>query len=582
MGVKHLRALVLCLCCLLALSSPALAAYDVRFTSGEDSFVLAYEGETEVLGNIVVENKNNICDLLCTYTTSLDSEEKTVPGTKADDWIGNGDVSDGIEVSFTPVQGENTFWVSVSCEESGKLLCTSDVETKKKTFDLDFPYCGDNEITASYESCENCEDDAACTGDETCGPTDERADERGCFTPICGDGYKDVGETAETCCVDAGCGAAESLRWLETYFCGNDGITLNQRGELVGSSCNEETNACEETILGKRSRKSADCTEQGTYCMDDSCGCSEGYAECHALDGCVKVREKKLGDDCQCDSQCSEGFCDSVCKKGLVFVLNADKEIAGSGEDVTLTFSISNPLDSIVSVDASVNAGTGVTVVSSEHCTSVVGSVCRLESVEIGAGDTLDVEMVVKKIVGEEIAVSSDLSYSLGSRVIAVADAVRIPLSDCGNAIAEPGETKETCCLDVPCGEGSSTFTYECNLATHACEKKLNLKILFSAIGIFLSVIALGWRIFVYKKGKFVQVSIERLKGGIPPELLAYVAKEEQAGFSHDQIREKLVAGGWDKKLVKRALKALRDKTPDSLHHDPDGMDHIPQAPKDE
>jgi len=55
------------------------------------------------------------------------------------------------------------------------------------------------------ENCQNTPSKCVCKSDQICSLDRSKSDNLGCYTVVCGDGYKDSGETSETCCVDAGC-----------------------------------------------------------------------------------------------------------------------------------------------------------------------------------------------------------------------------------------------------------------------------------------------------------------------------------------------------------------------------------------
>lgn len=62
--------------------------------------------------------------------------------------------------------------------------------------------------TCKYNNGENCQNNPSkcvCKSSQLCAPNRPNADNLGCYTPVCGDGYVDSGETSETCCMDAGC-----------------------------------------------------------------------------------------------------------------------------------------------------------------------------------------------------------------------------------------------------------------------------------------------------------------------------------------------------------------------------------------
>jgi len=55
------------------------------------------------------------------------------------------------------------------------------------------------------ENCQNTPSKCSCKSDQICFPDRSKADNLGCYTPFCGDGYIDNYETSDTCCIDSGC-----------------------------------------------------------------------------------------------------------------------------------------------------------------------------------------------------------------------------------------------------------------------------------------------------------------------------------------------------------------------------------------
>jgi hypothetical protein len=55
------------------------------------------------------------------------------------------------------------------------------------------------------ENCQNSPSKCACKSDQICSPDRPKVDNLGCYSPFCGDGYLDSGETSDNCCMDAGC-----------------------------------------------------------------------------------------------------------------------------------------------------------------------------------------------------------------------------------------------------------------------------------------------------------------------------------------------------------------------------------------
>jgi len=57
----------------------------------------------------------------------------------------------------------------------------------------------------SGENCRNTPSKCICKNGQICTPERAQSDNLGCYSIVCGDGFKDPGETSVTCCLDAGC-----------------------------------------------------------------------------------------------------------------------------------------------------------------------------------------------------------------------------------------------------------------------------------------------------------------------------------------------------------------------------------------
>ncbi|MCK4552686.1 hypothetical protein KAT80_00590 [Candidatus Pacearchaeota archaeon] len=88
-------------------------------------------------------------------------------------------------------------------QPSNSSSTTSGEESKKSSWSL-----FEEDASCKYnkgENCQNTPSKCVCKSDQICFPDRTKSDNLGCYTIVCGDGYKDEGETSETCCIDAGC-----------------------------------------------------------------------------------------------------------------------------------------------------------------------------------------------------------------------------------------------------------------------------------------------------------------------------------------------------------------------------------------
>ena len=64
------------------------------------------------------------------------------------------------------------------------------------------------DTSCDYNNGENCQNNplkCVCKNSQICSPDRANSDNLGCYTIVCGDGYRDREETSESCCIDVGC-----------------------------------------------------------------------------------------------------------------------------------------------------------------------------------------------------------------------------------------------------------------------------------------------------------------------------------------------------------------------------------------
>ncbi len=567
MAGKTRRVFVLMVLFLLAVPA-AFAEFSVYRNADEREAQLSYDGESDTIDNVVVKNKNLMCDLKCSFHTNQDSVEQDVPGG----WIANSEESAefSVPVNADGEKGAGTLVLTVSCWGRGGLCSTKPVAETKK-IDFTFGYCGNAADDSPYEKCDTCAADVSCGAGETCKSSDPRADDRGCFTAECGDGYVDTGETPETCCVDTGCTEGRITKWLAERECSADFTTVLRKGKVVEERCNTETRACDEILIESKTKEDDDCTLKGTFCHEGSCGCSSGYGECVALGRCVPVRDISLGEPCSCNFQCKDGICDDASKKcvrGLVFRVSSEKVSVDVNEETVVSYSVTNPLDAAVEVErVSVNFGSGVEVASQGDCGSIVGGECRVDKVSLAAGGRLEGSFVIKVTSGGDKNLEGYLSYKFKDDLIEIEDTISVAVAKCGNGVVDEGESQKTCCLDVPCGEGSSTYSFECNIDTKECERKMNLKVIFAIVGAVLGLVKIGMMVYqsYSKKKETAEVLGEEMKrfgvdiagGG---SIDKYVKWSLDKGYNRKKITSSLTGTGWSKSEVDAAFDRIEHK----------------------
>lgn len=398
-------------------------------------------------------------------------------------------------------------------------------------------YCGDGKRD-SNEDCESCYQDNPCTdgknscyngkcidldSDDNCGIIGNKCTgNTECVNRVCkskcGNGRIDPGETCRTCTIDAKCSSSEQCSSAgecinvvnDDYNCGAIGNVCDTEEKISDTdikSCSYDfrkatnvqevskeqckTRTC--TTVKTKKNVETDCTLQGTYCQDGTCGCSEGYEVCTPLKRCAKLKELETNQPCGCDFQCQKGFCDldtKQCVRGLNVQLSSSEKLMEVGEISKVSLSVSNPLNKDVVADIILNIGDGVDVLEVLSGDQCAGSQCKLDKTLIPSGGKRDVTIKIKAKSNVESVMSSSITYSVDGKVepIEVHDINRITVVECGNGIHETGETFETCCIDSGCPPDEGYYKYSCSKKTNSCSKGLQSYVYLLIIGLLAIV----------------------------------------------------------------------------------------------
>ncbi|PIR39935.1 MAG: hypothetical protein COV33_02570 [Candidatus Zambryskibacteria bacterium CG10_big_fil_rev_8_21_14_0_10_34_34] len=119
-----------------------------------------------------------------------------------------------------------------------------------------FSLFGNNDNSCKYNDGENClntQSKCICKGEQICSPDRSKSDNLGCYTPFCGDGYIDDGETSGTCCIDAGCSGSlicdanlnQCVKPQCPFDCCVNDAQYQDKFCLQYYSCNSLRNSCE-------------------------------------------------------------------------------------------------------------------------------------------------------------------------------------------------------------------------------------------------------------------------------------------------------------------------------------------------
>lgn len=339
------------------------------------TFYVGYKGSSNAVPNTVVENKNALCAITCTYTTDQ-GKSGNVPGVSGG-YIPASQKSPRFSIPVT-AEGDKVLTTAVTCHDEDSLWCSSSNSyALSKDISLSWDYCGDSKINGP-EACDggskscssidpkysagdiatcktdcsgynlaNCEycGDGKMNGVEECDSNDFggrscqswgyssgtlscngcKISTSGCTN--CGDGKIDPGENCKTCPQDSPCSNGR--------YCSDEGTcvqcTLDSHCDSIGSFSRggSECSVDHKSVIQKGTKtyekcldykckqvtkdvdEETECASQGTFCQDGKCGCNEGYAPCQAAGECVKKNILKSNDPCKCDFQCESSLCDS-------------------------------------------------------------------------------------------------------------------------------------------------------------------------------------------------------------------------------------------------------------------------------
>ena len=294
-----------------------------RVSNKGEPLYIDYQGQTIVISDFIVNNKNFLCTIECKWTSSQ-NKEGVVPNT-----ISAGDDSSQFSVSFDATKdgfGSLVVDVNVTCHDINSTFCSDsnfgvdieaitvnykfcgdgkadyeeecDKDDKKGKTCMDFDYSGgilncSNECKLVLDECYKCGDNKLNSG-EQCDGTDFGSktcfdlgfsggsltcndkcmfDTSACYN--CGNNIVDLNETCKNCPSDVKCGVGEE--------CNPTGEKANQFGcapKCGNNMCDADENYetckkdCERPI--KCGDKICDITENCNSCKED-CGCLDGY-----------------------------------------------------------------------------------------------------------------------------------------------------------------------------------------------------------------------------------------------------------------------------------------------------------------
>ena len=103
------------------------------------------------------------------------------------------------------------------------------------------------------DNCLNTPSKCVCKSDQICSPDRSKSDNLGCYTIMCGDGYKDTGENSENCCIDAGCSGGlvcdanlnKCVKPECPFDCCINDITYQDKSCPLYYTCNSAEHVCD-------------------------------------------------------------------------------------------------------------------------------------------------------------------------------------------------------------------------------------------------------------------------------------------------------------------------------------------------
>ncbi|MEK6953279.1 MAG: adenylate/guanylate cyclase domain-containing protein [Nanoarchaeota archaeon] len=294
-----------------------------RVSSKGESLNIDYQGQTTVISDFIVKNRNFLCDIECKWNSSQ-NKEGFVPNI-----INAGDASSQFSVSFDAIKdgfGNLVVGVNVECHDINSTFCSdSDFGIDKEAITINYKFCGDgkadfeeecdkedkkgkvcmdlgfsggvlncnNECKLILDGCYKCGDNKLNSG-EQCDGTDLgnktcfnlgfsggsltcndkcMFDTSACYN--CGNNIIDLNENCKNCPSDVKCGVGEE--------CNPDRKEANQIGcapKCGNNVCDADENYetckkdCEKPV--KCGDKTCDISENCNSCKED-CACFDGY-----------------------------------------------------------------------------------------------------------------------------------------------------------------------------------------------------------------------------------------------------------------------------------------------------------------
>lgn len=265
--------------CLLALSNVALAI-DFSLSDPVSRSPKPYQGEAITFTATVTADRENVCDIQCSYSITNSPEPSGNVGAPEELSAGESK-SFGFDVNALGTSGTSSATLTVVCAKVNWWCLSSEV-SHLRSFSFQYEYNGDNQcaLRNDYESCINARPDCPCPSGKSCvndkGDQNRGVDERKCATYCSNNIVESSYENCNNCPVDV--------------------------GKCDGVSCTT-TNECE-----------------GKYCVHNKCSHLAYIIGDSFCDEGVKENCKNSGSDCACASneRCNpQGFCETFCGNGV-------------------------------------------------------------------------------------------------------------------------------------------------------------------------------------------------------------------------------------------------------------------------
>jgi len=341
--------------------------------------------------------------------------------------------------------------------------------------------CGDYKKNPG-ETCQNCPTDAKCPYGQVCGSngeciqlgTDENCNYFG-QSCIC------VNRRCVECRSNSDCASEIDFEHTGQYECTADNtgryeILLQKGGECLNNQC---------TGSSRKNSEPQSCGDEP--CQDGQCGCKEGYT---AYKGeCLKERSKNLNDPCKTDFQCKSDFChEKKCKDALIPEIKTEKEVSEVGDEIDVSISLTNTLETDIQTQLILTAGSGVTITRSDGAKICTSSQCTNYDTVSGKGSK-DIKLRVEgKDVGE-VEIKGEIIYTYAGRSHSLPIAKTIIFTKCGDGTcdSEYGETQENCCNDCGTPRDTETRRYYCE--DNELKDRLNEGVVVTFAGIIILIL---------------------------------------------------------------------------------------------